>query len=78
MQKAAFRPVLRELVFVRRFRHYVDSAHIVQDIDMTDYDSVRTCCSDKKICTRCWQFIAMAVKVLDRIFRGATAPCSCA
>ena len=36
---------------------------------MTDYDDVRVCCSDKKICTRCWGYIAMATKVLDTIVR---------
>lgn len=49
------RPELRELVF---------------DIDMTDYDEVRTCCSGGNICRRCWGFIAAAVKVLDQSLRG--------
>ncbi|KAH8083529.1 hypothetical protein HD553DRAFT_296901 [Filobasidium floriforme] len=48
------RPELRELVF---------------DIDMTDYDEVRTCCSGGNICRRCWGFIAAAVKVLDQSLR---------
>lgn len=56
--KSAFRPQLRELVF---------------DIDMTDYDSIRTCCQDKAMCVRCWKFIAMAVKVLDRTLRGTSS-----
>lgn len=51
----AFQPVMRELVF---------------DIDMTDYDSIRTCCSDASICSRCWAFISVAVKVLDQSIRN--------
>ena len=47
-------PLKRELVF---------------DIDMTDYDSIRTCCSGKGICKRCWGFIAAAVMILDKILR---------
>lgn len=54
VQKTSFKPVSRELVF---------------DIDMTDYDEIRTCCSGKGICKRCWAFIAVAVKVLDETIR---------
>lgn len=55
LNKASLKPLLRELVF---------------DIDMTDYDPVRTCCSDKKICLKCWKFIIMAAKVVDAILRN--------
>ncbi|CAL1699090.1 unnamed protein product [Somion occarium] len=55
VRPAAFKPTLRELVF---------------DIDMTDYDSIRTCCSDAAICSRCWTFIAIAVRVLDKALRS--------
>ncbi|TFK48985.1 prim-pol domain-containing protein [Heliocybe sulcata] len=54
IRPGGFMPLLRELVF---------------DIDMTDYDSIRTCCSDAGICKRCWAFIAAAVKVMDSSIR---------
>jgi DNA primase small subunit len=49
-----FRPLSKELVF---------------DIDLTDYDEIRTCCSKADICNKCWQFITMAVKVVDTALR---------
>lgn len=50
----SFNPLQRELVF---------------DIDMTDYDPVRTCCSGADICRRCWAFISAAVQVLHSSIR---------
>ncbi|GBF94545.1 DNA primase small subunit, partial [Raphidocelis subcapitata] len=49
-----FRPVQRELVF---------------DVDLTDYDDVRTCGSGGHICGRCWPLMAAAVVVVDEALR---------
>lgn len=50
----AFKPLSKELCF---------------DIDLTDYDDIRTCCDKANICNKCWQFMTMAIKVVDAALR---------
>jgi DNA primase small subunit len=53
-KSSAFKPIAKELCF---------------DIDLTDYDDIRTCCDKANICNKCWQFITMAIKVIDIALR---------
>ncbi|MCO5600043.1 hypothetical protein L7F22_054151 [Adiantum nelumboides] len=49
-----FDPIERELVF---------------DVDMTDYDDVRFCCTGSNICHKCWPLMTIAIKVVEPTLR---------
>ena len=56
-----FMPVERELVF---------------DIDLTDYDDVRTCGKGAHICNKCWPLMAVAIKVLPHCLQSPASTIS--
>eukprot|EP00759_Apiculatamorpha_spiralis_P039329 PhF_6_TR38145/c0_g1_i1/m.56975/K02684/PRI1; DNA primase small subunit len=44
-----------------------EQRELVFDIDVSDYDNVRACCSEKTICYDCWALVCGAVRALSEL-----------
>lgn len=42
-----------------------ESRPLTFDLDLPDYDDVRTCCQGGESCQRCWKLIHVAVQIID-------------
>ena len=48
---------------------------LVFDIDIDAYDNIRQCCSGHSMCTSCWKFLVVAIKVVDRALHSKFIQC---
>ncbi|KAM8980538.1 DNA primase small subunit [Sarcophilus harrisii] len=61
------RPIQHNTVKLGAFQ--AQEKELVFDIDMTDYDDVRRCCSSADICSKCWTLMTMAIHIIDRALK---------
>uniref|UniRef100_A0A670ZCJ0 DNA primase n=1 Tax=Pseudonaja textilis TaxID=8673 RepID=A0A670ZCJ0_PSETE len=58
------KPIQHNTVHMGAFQ--AQEKELVFDIDLTDYDDVRQCCSSAEICSKCWTLMTIAIHIIDR------------
>ncbi|CAH4032129.1 DNA primase small subunit [Pieris brassicae] len=58
-------PVYNTKPSIGRHDAVVLARELVFDIDLTDYDEIRTCCQEAKVCDKCWKFMVLACEVIN-------------
>ncbi|PRQ34427.1 putative DNA primase, small subunit [Rosa chinensis] len=48
---------------------YPEERELIFDIDMSDYNDVRYCCSGADVCLECWPLMTIVIKVTDTALR---------
>jgi len=66
---AVFSQQPKDKVLVANKRAVPLEKELVFDIDISDYDDVRSCCKGADTCGKCWPLMNIAIKVVDRILR---------
>ncbi|CAK1552139.1 unnamed protein product [Leptosia nina] len=58
-------PVYNIKPSIGRHDAIVLARELVFDIDLTDYDEIRTCCQEANVCDKCWRFMVIACEVIN-------------
>ncbi|XP_022117030.2 DNA primase small subunit [Pieris rapae] len=58
-------PVYNTKPSIGRHDAVVLARELVFDIDLTDYDEIRTCCQEAKVCDKCWKFMVVACEIIN-------------
>ncbi|XP_068629481.1 DNA primase small subunit [Battus philenor] len=54
---------------ISRHDAVVLARELVFDIDLTDYDEIRTCCQEAKVCDKCWKFMVIACEIIHKCLK---------
>lgn len=51
-------------------KHFVTRRELVFDIDLNDYDDVRSCCKGPQVCKECWDIANAAIVAINAYIKG--------